>query len=323
MAAQLQLPWKHSLWALEELSVVLFICAAIGPRGSERAGLVFDEQEPNLGVGGVSWDERKLEDFQDQLYQLLDLPCLSDLDSTGILDQYFSDVTDLIQRQGDCGWTNLGLGLVPSGLKQILRGVVCAEGRGLAERGGAMEGYGLKAGGAFDLMTFLKQPITVLRLLSWIFSIVVLACISNEGFVNRPDSPLDVCVFNGNAGACGMGQWAGSLALICSSAFIALDLYFPHLGSVRDRKRAVLWDILLSGLWSVVWFITFCFLANQWQTSSLENNLLSEGSDAARAAILFSFFSVFSWGGLTLLALERMKRVSFEEEYNKLFTPQT
>lgn len=186
-----------------------------------------------------------------------------------------------------------------------------------------MEGYGAKAGGAFDPMTFLKQPITALRLLSWVFSVVVLGCISNEGFLNRPDSPLDFCVFNGNAAACHFGVTTATLALLLSSALLALDLYFPQISSVRDKKRAVGFDIVMTGLFSLLWFILFCFLANQWQISPPENNPLGEGADAARATILFSFFSIFSWAGLTLLSLERMKRVSFEEEYNKLFTPQT
>ncbi|KAJ0058612.1 hypothetical protein NL108_017866 [Boleophthalmus pectinirostris] len=184
-----------------------------------------------------------------------------------------------------------------------------------------MEGYGQKGGGAFDLMTFLKQPITVLRLLSWVFALVVVACVSNEGFVNRPDSPLSVCVFNGNAGACGLAQGAGSVALVFSSASIALDLLLPHFSAARDRKRLVTADLLASGVWSLVWFVSFCFLAHQWQITSVENDPLSEGADAARAAILFSFFSIFSWGGLTLLSMERIKRVEFEEEYDKLFTP--
>ncbi|XP_055008488.1 interferon phi 2 [Boleophthalmus pectinirostris] len=69
-------------------------------------GLVFDEQEPSLGMGGVLWDERKLDDFQNLLYQVLDHPCFLQMnsDSSGILDQYFSDITTLIQRQDVCGW---------------------------------------------------------------------------------------------------------------------------------------------------------------------------------------------------------------------------
>uniref|UniRef100_A0A3B4ASG6 Uncharacterized protein n=1 Tax=Periophthalmus magnuspinnatus TaxID=409849 RepID=A0A3B4ASG6_9GOBI len=70
----------------------------------QGVGLVFDEQEPNLGVGGVLWDEKKLDDFQNLLYQVLDYPCLSQMGSSGVLDQYFSDVTALIQQQGACGW---------------------------------------------------------------------------------------------------------------------------------------------------------------------------------------------------------------------------
>jgi len=44
-----------------------------------------------------------------------------------------------------------------------------------------------------------------------------------------------------------------------------------------------------------VWFVGFCFLANQWQVAKPEDNPLKEGGDAARAAITFAFFSIFTW----------------------------
>jgi hypothetical protein len=47
--------------------------------------------------------------------------------------------------------------------------------------------------------------------------------------------------------------------------------------------------------WSFVWFVGFCFLANQWQVAKEEDNPLREGADAARAAITFAFFSIFTW----------------------------
>lgn len=47
--------------------------------------------------------------------------------------------------------------------------------------------------------------------------------------------------------------------------------------------------------WSFMWFVGFCFLANQWQVTKHEDNPLREGGDAARAAITFSFFSIFTW----------------------------
>lgn len=59
---------------------------------------------------------------------------------------------------------------------------------------------------------------------------------------------------------------------------------------------------LISGLalgtpafWAFFWFVGFCFLANQWQVSKPKDNPLNEGTDAARAAIAFSFFSIFTW----------------------------
>ncbi|XP_041634313.1 synaptogyrin-1a [Cheilinus undulatus] len=178
-----------------------------------------------------------------------------------------------------------------------------------------------KAGGAFDPLTFFRQPQTVVRILCWLFSIVILGCVANEGYTNRPEEVEEFCIFNRNQNVCNYAVAMGTLCFLCSSAFLALDVYFPQISGVKDRKKAVMADIAVSAVWSVVWFLGFCFLANQWQVSKVEDNPLNEGADAARAAIVFCFFSVFSWGGLTVLSMERLKRVSFEEEYNKLFSP--
>ncbi|XP_069021285.1 synaptogyrin-1a isoform X3 [Embiotoca jacksoni] len=188
-----------------------------------------------------------------------------------------------------------------------------------------MEGfqaYGAgKAGEVFNPLTFIRQPQTVVRILCWLFSIVILGCVTNEGYVNRPEEVEEFCIFNRNQNACNYAVAMGTLCFLCSTAFLALDVYFPQISGVKDRKKAVMADIGVSALWSLVWFVGFCFLANQWQVSKEEDNPLNEGGDAARAAIVFSFFSIFTWGGLTLLSVERLKRVTFEEEYNKLFIP--
>ncbi|XP_047428486.1 synaptogyrin-1a isoform X2 [Mugil cephalus] len=184
------------------------------------------------------------------------------------------------------------------------------------------QAYGAgKAGGAFDPLTFFRQPQTVVRILCWFFSIVILGCVANEGYTNRPEEVEEYCIFNRNQNACNYAISMGTLCFLCSAAFLALDVYFPQISGVKDRKKAVMADIGVSAFWCLVWFVGFCFLANQWQVSKEEDNPLKEGADAARAAIVFSFFSIFTWGGLTLLALERLKRVSYEEEYNKLFIP--
>ncbi|KAF0037039.1 hypothetical protein F2P81_009913 [Scophthalmus maximus] len=159
-----------------------------------------------------------------------------------------------------------------------------------------VQAYGAgKAGGAFDPVTFFQQPQTILRIVSWLFSIVIFGCIANEGYINRPNEVEEFCIFNRNQNACNYGVFMGTMAFLCCMAFLALDVYFPQISSVKDRKRAVLADIGVSAFWSFMWFVGFCFLANQWQVTNHDDNPLSEGGDAARAAITFSFFSIFTW----------------------------
>ncbi|XP_033886720.1 synaptogyrin-3 [Acipenser ruthenus] len=173
-----------------------------------------------------------------------------------------------------------------------------------------MEGTGSfgagRAGGAFDPVAFIKQPQTVLRILSWIFSIVVFGSIVNEGYVNSHSNILH-CVFNQNDNACNYGITIGVAAFFASMFFFLLDIYFPQISSVKDRKRAVLAELGFTGFCTFLWFVGFCFLANQWQRTSSDELPLNQGADAARAAIAFSFFSIVSWAGLTVKALQRYR----------------
>nr|XP_046185902.1 synaptogyrin-1-like isoform X1 [Oncorhynchus gorbuscha] len=183
-----------------------------------------------------------------------------------------------------------------------------------------MQAYGAgKAGGAFDPLTFFQQPQTILRLVCWLFSIVIFGCIANEGYVNRPDEIEEFCIFNRNQNACNYAVGMGTLAFLSCAAFLVLDVYFPQISSVKDRKKAVLADIGVSAFWSFVWFVGFCFLANQWQVAKKEDNPLREGADAARAAITFAFFSIFTWAVQAFLGFQKYKlgadSALFSQEY--------
>ncbi|XP_043296039.1 synaptogyrin-1 isoform X3 [Cervus canadensis] len=185
-----------------------------------------------------------------------------------------------------------------------------------------MEGgaYGAgKAGGAFDPYTLVRQPHTILRVVSWVFSIVVFGSIVNEGYLNSPSESEEFCIYNRNPNACGYGVTVGVLAFLTCLLYLALDVYFPQISSVKDRKKAVLSDIGVSAFWAFLWFVAFCFLANQWQVSEPKDSPLNEGTDAARAAIAFSFFSIFTWSLTAALAVRRFKDLTFQEEYNTLF----
>lgn len=53
--------------------------------------------------------------------------------------------------------------------------------------------------------------------------------------------------------------------------------------------------VISLALWTFLWFVGFCFLTNQWAATKPED--VHVGADSARAAITFSFFSIFSWVG--------------------------
>lgn len=161
-----------------------------------------------------------------------------------------------------------------------------------------------RAGAAFDPIAFIQQPQTILRILSWIFSIVVFGSIINEGYVNHGSERL-YCVFNKNNNACNYGTTIGLVAFLACIFFIILDMKFQQISSIKDRKKAVMLDIGFSGFWAFLWFVGFCFLANQWQRTTPDELPLNQGADAARAAITFSFFSIFTWAGLTVRAVQK------------------
>ncbi|XP_060799009.1 synaptogyrin-3a [Neoarius graeffei] len=161
-----------------------------------------------------------------------------------------------------------------------------------------------RAGAEFDPISFLHQPQTLLRILAWIFSMVVFGSIINEGYINIRSETLH-CVFNKNNDVCNYGITIGLIAFLACIFFFVLDMKFQQISSVKDRKKAVLLEIGFSGLWTFLWFVGFCFLANQWQRTTSDKLPLNQGADAARAAIAFSFFSIFTWAGLTVRAVQK------------------
>lgn len=92
-----------------------------------------------------------------------------------------------------------------------------------------------------ELLTLVSPPCIQL------FSIVVFGSIVNEGYVNKPDEEEEYCIFNRNQNACNYGITVGVFAFLSCLLYLALDVYFPQISSVKDRKKAVLSDIGVSG----------------------------------------------------------------------------
>lgn len=59
------------------------------------------------------------------------------------------------------------------------------------------------------------------------------------------------------------------------------------------------------GLWAFLYFVGFCYLASQW--SKADPTPGNYGSSNINAAIVFSLFSIFTWGGCAWFAFQRFK----------------
>lgn len=71
--------------------------------------------------------------------------------------------------------------------------------------------------------------------------------IVNEGYLNNNSGGEKFCIYNRNPSACSYGVAVGVLAFLTCLLYLALDVYFPQISSVKDRKKAVLSDIGVSG----------------------------------------------------------------------------
>jgi hypothetical protein len=145
------------------------------------------------------------------------------------------------------------------------------------------------AGAPFDPIAFIKKPQVILRVVGVIFSIIVFASIASEDAYQRGTCPMD-----NDASACGFGITVGVIGFLGLIVFLIIDARFDSFSSVKIRKRAVIADMIFSGVWGLAWFIGFCYMADSWRKTSDE---LVEQSEAGliRLALAFSFFSIIIW----------------------------
>ncbi|XP_060521272.1 synaptogyrin [Cylas formicarius] len=174
-----------------------------------------------------------------------------------------------------------------------------------------MEGAGAygggKAGGAFDPLSFIQRPHVILRAACWLFSIIVFGCISSQGWQPNKDNKM-VCLYNEDTNACNYGVGISVIAFLASLVFFVGEYLFEQMSSVKTRKHYVLADLGFSGFWSFLYFVGFCYLANQWRKSATPENGI--GVNNVQAAIAFSFFSIFTWGASAFLAFQRFRQGS-------------
>lgn len=80
-----------------------------------------------------------------------------------------------------------------------------------------------------------------------LFSIVVFATITAEGYINPHTSDETKCMFNENDSACGYGVGIGIIAFLACVVMLVVDANFPQISNANQRKIIVVGDFVFSG----------------------------------------------------------------------------
>lgn len=155
------------------------------------------------------------------------------------------------------------------------------------------------------LVHFMTRPLTIARMLAWIMSLIVAGSLVNNGYQNMPTTSKLHCILNDNFRACTFGIAMGILGFMWCCLFLALDASEGYIIQPRIQKCIMLTDLIICILWCILWFIGFCFLANQWALT--HSHTYPSGGESARTSIAFSFFSVPCWAILVYLTGTRLR----------------
>uniref|UniRef100_A0A8C0GYX9 Synaptogyrin n=1 Tax=Chelonoidis abingdonii TaxID=106734 RepID=A0A8C0GYX9_CHEAB len=165
-----------------------------------------------------------------------------------------------------------------------------------------------------NVLLFLRQPRTIARILAGLFSLIIFASLVTDGYQNLTTSSQLRCVLNDNWVACSYAITAGVLAFLQSSLFLVFDAYDIIIISHKVKSVILSLDLTFSIIWSCVWFVGFCFLANQWNRSA-HHYLL--GSSSASASIAFAFFSIPCWVRNSHLSFLTPRPISYKQSLDE------
>jgi len=96
------------------------------------------------------------------------------------------------------------------------------------------------------------------------------------------------------------------------------EFYFEQLPTTANRKQVVVADLLFSGLFSILFLVSFSSLAHQWSLSKEPRG--HYGRSNIGAAIAFSFFSIFIWA-LHCAAAFRRLQIGVESDVEESLLP--
>lgn len=126
-----------------------------------------------------------------------------------------------------------------------------------------------------------------------------MAAVSSARATNA--SGADVCGFDESEATCHFALWISVLGFLFSLSFIVMEAQWERLASYH--RYIYLGELVASGSWTVLYFVTFCALASNWKGEIKDQTSHASGN----MAIAFSFFSTLSWSALAYFSYKGYK----------------
>jgi len=165
---------------------------------------------------------------------------------------------------------------------------------------------------------YIKKPLVILRIFALMFSIIVFGCVTSQGWRWDKHTVSEVCIIHDSYSTCRLGSTVAILAFILSIGILVCEFYFEQLPTTANRKQVVVVDLVFSGLFSILFLVSFSSLAHQWSLSKEPRG--HYGRSNIGAAIAFSFFSIFIWS-LHCAAAFRRLQVGVESDVEESLLP--
>nr|AAW27444.1 SJCHGC08980 protein [Schistosoma japonicum] len=148
-----------------------------------------------------------------------------------------------------------------------------------------------KSGTTTSILEFIRKPVIILRLASILVSVIAFGCITSGCHTHN-----GICIFGATSSACNFPVAIGVFAFLGGILFLVSDFMFNSISNLKRRRHIIIGDLAFSGLWTFLWFVSFCLLANKWTNTSDEwlgqHKVEGWQESNARSAIVFSFLSI-------------------------------
>uniref|UniRef100_A0A915PLD5 Synaptogyrin n=1 Tax=Setaria digitata TaxID=48799 RepID=A0A915PLD5_9BILA len=176
------------------------------------------------------------------------------------------------------------------------------------------------AGGQFQPGIFFRKPTVIIRIFALVFGLAQWIAVSRGGWYATKNDDEQICLYANSSSTCSFGSAMGFFAVLSAVGLLFLDAKFETISSIPTRKRAVMTDMILSGLLAFLFLITFFSLWSKYGEVDISEPY---SGGLAKIAIFFAFLSVFVWGAGTFFAWRRYEEgavTNFVPSYEQDFT---